>query len=83
MDAGDVVVFTEAMTHCTLPWNARDVTRRTLLYKYAPGHFAWGLNYAEDLRELAISGMLTSRQRALVEPPSVAHRTSLRTFGTG
>lgn len=77
MDAGDVVIFTEALTHCTLPWNAL-TSRLTLLYKYAPGHLAWGTNYATDLRELAISGLLTPRQRVLMDPPSVAHRQSLR-----
>ena len=34
--AGDVVIFTEALTHCTLPWNALGVTRRTLLYAGRP-----------------------------------------------
>jgi hypothetical protein len=76
--AGDVVMFSEALTHCTLPWNAL-VTRRALFYKYAPGHLAWGTNYLSDLRELALSGMLTERQRILMDPPSVAHRTDLRT----
>lgn len=76
--AGDVVIFTEALTHCTLPWNALGVTRRTLLYKYAPGHSAWGLNYAEDLHELAISGLLTPRQRIMMDPPSVAARQVIR-----
>ena len=77
MGAGDVVIFTEALTHCTLPWNAL-VPRRTLLYKYAPGHLAWGQNYANDLRELAISGLLTARQQVLMDPPSVAPRQPLR-----
>lgn len=77
MEAGDMVVFTEALTHCTIPWTG-PVPRRTLLYKYAPGHLAWGTNYATDLRELAISGLLTERQRVLMDPPSVAHRTALR-----
>ena len=80
LDAGDVVVFTEALTHCTLPWNAL-VPRRTLLYKYAPGHLSWGTNYQSDLRELTISGTLTERQRVLMDPPSVSPRTSLRGFG--
>jgi hypothetical protein len=77
MNAGDLVIFTEALTHCTLPWRALG-PRRTLLYKYAPGHMTWGMNYLSDLRELAISGLLTPRQTALVAPPSVYPRQSLR-----
>ena len=36
MMAGDVLFFTEALTHGTLTWSAPYV-RRSLLYKYAPG----------------------------------------------
>ena len=43
--AGDLVVFTEALTHGTLPWQGRG-DRRTLLYKYSPGSSTW----AEDQR---------------------------------
>ena len=77
MEAGDVVFFTEALTHCTLPWNSLE-QRRTLLYKYAPGHLAWGVNYGADLRELVLSGVLTERQRVLMDPPSVSPRQSVR-----
>jgi hypothetical protein len=76
MDAGDLVFFTEALTHCTLPWNGR-VTRRTLLYKYAPGHVAWATNYERDLRDLALSGLLTPRQTLMMTPPSVHPRVPL------
>ena len=77
LQAGDVVIFTEALTHCTIPWNAL-TPRRTLLYKYAPGHLAWGRNYIDDLREAAISGLLTPRQQIMMDPPSVYPRESLR-----
>ena len=77
MEAGDVVIFTEALTHCTIPWNALR-PRRTLLYKYAPGHLSWGRDYIEDLREAAISGLLTPRQKIMMDPPSVYPRTALR-----
>ena len=39
--AGDAVIFSEACTHGTLPWNA-DHQRRAILYKYNTGHMAWG-----------------------------------------
>ena len=76
LGAGDVVLFTEALTHCTIPWRGAS-TRRTLLYKYAPGHLAWGKNYGADLAELVGSGLLTERQRVLMDGPSVSPRQSL------
>lgn len=71
MAAGDVVIFTEALTHCTLPWRGRG-QRITLLDKYCPGHLAWGPDY-EDLQALA--PLLTERQQRLIQKPSVyGHR---------
>ena len=68
--AGDVMLFTEALTHGTSPWRATH-ERRTLLYKYSPGNSSWGKD--ETLpRELA--PMVTERQRLLFEPPYVAYR---------
>lgn len=77
--AGDVVLFTEALTHCTLPWSGPS-TRRTLLYKYAPGHLAWGKDYGSELSDLAGSGVLTPRQQVLMDGPSVYPRQSLLPF---
>lgn len=44
VEAGDVILFSEACTHGTWPWRARH-ERRSLLYKYAPGHVAWASPY--------------------------------------
>jgi hypothetical protein len=70
LDAGDVVVFTEALTHGTSPWRGA-VQRRTLLYKYSPGNSAWTqVTWPEDLLAAC-----TERQRLLLQPPSVGrHR---------
>jgi hypothetical protein len=38
--AGDLLIFTEALMHGTLPWLA-DHERRVLLFKYSPGSMAW------------------------------------------
>lgn len=38
--AGDVLLFTEALTHGCLMWKARH-ERRALLFKYCPGHMQW------------------------------------------
>jgi hypothetical protein len=76
MRAGDVLIFTEALTHGTLPWTAPH-HRRSLLYKYSPGHQTWGRgSYGEDVRDQA-----TEKQRLLLEPPYVYKRQRL-TDGT-
>lgn len=68
LGAGDVVVFTEALTHGTLPWRG-PVQRRTLLYKYSPGNSSWDVPGPPDP---GLAGLLTERQRRLFAPPSVA-----------
>ena len=66
--AGSVLVFTEALTHCTIPWTA-PYERRAVLFKYSPGHLAWN-QYKEPHRALWRS--LTGQQRRLFQPPSIA-----------
>lgn len=65
--SGDLLVFTEALAHCTLAWQGPG-ERLALLYKYAPGSSSWSdwqhLRPVLDLR-------LTERQRRLLQPPSV------------
>ena len=74
MMAGDVVIFTEALTHATSTWTA-PYARRSLLYKYAPGHATWGTQYQSTLAALSASGLLTERQQRLMQAPAVS-RTS-------
>ena len=66
MQTGDALIFTEALTHGTHPWTA-PFQRRSLLYKYAPGHMAWGAGYRSWPAELA--ELLTPAQHLLLEPP--------------
>jgi ectoine hydroxylase-related dioxygenase (phytanoyl-CoA dioxygenase family) len=68
--AGDVVIFTEALTHGTSPWRAPYV-RRSMLYKYAPGHSTWGTQYQTTLAQLASSGLLSERQQRMMQVPAV------------
>lgn len=69
--AGDFVVFSEALTHCTIPWRGAG-ERLSLVYKYSPGHLAWGPDY-EDLQSIA--PLMTHRQRRLLQIPGVyGHR---------
>jgi hypothetical protein len=39
--AGSAIIFTEALTHGSTPWR-RDDERRNILYRYCPGHMAFG-----------------------------------------
>ena len=66
IEAGDVLIFTEALIHGTVTWRA-DHERRALLYKYSPPHSRWGLDvYAAEDYPTA-----TDQQRRLMAPPSV------------
>ncbi len=67
LKAGDVLYFTEALTHGTLPWTAAH-ERRALLYKFSPGHQSWSRRYRE-----AGEGM-DETERLLMEPPYVHNR---------
>ncbi len=74
VEAGDAVIFTEALIHGTAPWTA-DHERRALLYKYSPGHSTWMGEYY-DANEFQ---GLTEQQRRILAPPSVRGRpTSVR-----
>ncbi len=53
--AGAAVIFTEALTHGTLPWTA-DHERRALFCRYTPGHMAFVGRYREDKCEEADGG---------------------------
>lgn len=65
-DAGDALIFTEACIHGTLPW-AVDEDRRTLLYKFSPGHSASSSPY---YNQDDYDG-LTDQQKRVLDPPFV------------
>ena len=65
--AGDVVIFTEAVTHGTLPWKA-DHQRRSLLFRYSPGNLAYAGSYYPSWPEPDLQD-LTAEQLAVLEPP--------------
>jgi ectoine hydroxylase-related dioxygenase (phytanoyl-CoA dioxygenase family) len=69
VEAGDALIFTEALIHGTMPWSA-DHERRALLYKYSPGHSAWSQKYYDQ----ADYSDLTEQQRRIMAPPSVGNR---------
>ncbi|MAG36273.1 MAG: hypothetical protein CL878_08520, partial [Dehalococcoidia bacterium] len=64
--AGDVVIFTEAVTHGTLPWQGQH-QRRSVLIRYSPGNLAYAGGYSPWPEEW-LEG-LSEEQRAILEPP--------------
>lgn len=70
--AGSFLLFTEALTHGTLPWTATH-QRRSLLYKYCPGHMSWG----HHPRTEEFLAPLTPQQQRLFEPPHVYRRAKI------
>jgi ectoine hydroxylase-related dioxygenase (phytanoyl-CoA dioxygenase family) len=64
--AGTAILFTEALTHGTLPWKGQQ-ERRTLFYKYSPHPSAWSRYYynPDDYPEL------TEAQRRILKTPGV------------
>jgi hypothetical protein len=67
--AGTAVIFTEALTHGTLPWRSAG-ERRTLFYKYSPHPVSWSASYydADQYDDLS------EAQRAILEPPNARYR---------
>ena len=70
---GDAIVFTEALTHGTLPWTA-DAARQTLFYKFSPHGTSWGGAYfhPDDFRHYPD---MDDRKMAILEPPNARYGT--------
>jgi hypothetical protein len=69
LEAGDALVFTEALTHGTRPWPGPG-RRLALFYKYSPGSSAW----AEEYPEVWPGAELPERRRRMLLRPSVGRR---------
>lgn len=70
--AGSVLIFTEALTHGTAPWTARQ-QRRSLLFKYSPAQQSWSSRHIQPPEGVE----LTPRQKLLFEPPYFHSRATL------
>jgi hypothetical protein len=68
--AGTAVIFTEALSHGTLPWTGAG-ERRTLFLKFSPAALSWSAAYYDADRYPE----LTDRQREILEPPNARYRT--------
>lgn len=64
--AGSAIIFTEALTHGTLPWRGAE-ERRTLFLKYCPKHMAWSRNYPTGNEQEE----LTEDQRRVLRTPGI------------
>ena len=69
VEAGDVLIFSEALVHGTMQWTA-DHERRAFLFKYSPGHSSWAETYynTDDYENL------TEQQIRLMAAPSIGRR---------
>ena len=69
--AGSLLVFTEALAHCTIPWSGPG-RRLVVMLKYSPGNSAWDPSPAAP--PSTVAAMPESR-RLFFQPPSVGgHR---------
>ena len=71
MKAGDVLIFTEALTHGTMRWTASH-ERRQILLKYCPHYMQW----SGVVIDVHIDG-LTDRQKLILEGPHVWQRETV------
>jgi hypothetical protein len=69
VEAGDAILFTEALVHGTMPWNGHH-ERRIVLLKYGPGHCA----SSDRFYDLSAFPTLTDRRRLILSPPSLYNR---------
>ena len=70
LEPGDVLLFSEATTHGTLPWSAAH-TRRACLYRFAPATSAYGRAYmtSKPAWPTDMTKDLTEAQAAVLEAP--------------
>ena len=68
--AGSLLVFTEAMAHCTIPWEGPG-PRLVVMLKYSPGNSAWD---PEPAAPPATVAAMPEARRLFFQPPSVGGR---------
>lgn len=69
MKAGDVLIFTEALTHGTMPWAHEAWERRAVLLKYCPHYMQWSKVPADSS-----DPELTERQKLIMQGAYVWER---------
>jgi hypothetical protein len=72
--AGSLLVFTEALAHCTIPWRGPG-TRLVVMLKYSPGSSAWDPSPAASPEVVA---RMPARRQLFFQSPSIGgHRPVL------
>ena len=66
--AGTAIIFTEALTHGTLPWKGLS-ERRTIFIKYSPPSLSWSTHYLDPDDYSGI----TETQRKILERPNARY----------
>ena len=66
LNAGDCMLFTEKLSHCTVPWSSGEHQRRTVFIKCVP----FGMHHADRVYETSDPD-LTEAQRMRLEFPDV------------
>lgn len=70
--AGDVLIFTESLTHGTMAWRDTNNERRSVLLKYCPHYMQWThWQMSSDIEGL------TERQKLILQPPHVWERAKV------
>lgn len=75
--AGDVIIFTEALTHGTMPWTNTHHERRSALLKYCPHYMQW----AGKPMDSSFPG-LSDRQRLIMQGAYVWERPGIAVEAT-
>jgi ectoine hydroxylase-related dioxygenase (phytanoyl-CoA dioxygenase family) len=70
MQAGDALIFTESLTHGTMPWTLTSHERRSVLLKYTPAYMQW----SKSPQVTADRAKLTPRQQAILAPAGMWER---------
>jgi hypothetical protein len=73
--SGSAIIFTEALTHGTMPWKASH-ERRAILYKYSPGPLANEPYPPPGVEEYLDE--FTPEQKTVLLPPYQDHRPSVK-----
>ena len=69
--AGDAIIFTEALTHGTLPWDVED-ERSTVFYKFSPHTLSWSADFFDSKDFVGYEDM-DERKLALLEKPNARY----------
>jgi ectoine hydroxylase-related dioxygenase (phytanoyl-CoA dioxygenase family) len=67
--AGTAIIFTEALTHGTLPWHGKG-ERRTLFMKYSPHPVSWAAKYYDA----SLYDDWSESERGILEAPNARYK---------